>query len=287
MSEAEQITKKSRSNLAFAFFSLPPERRRDISIFYAFCRRVDDAADNPGVPMQQRRSWLRRWRSWLREPEGGEPALAAEVRTVIRKYQIDLHHLDDILDGVEMDLDPVRFSTFKELEAYCYRVASAVGLVSIEIFGYRNPLCRQYAYSLGQALQLTNIIRDVNTDYQHGQRIYLPLDELNRFGYFELQLRARIYNDQFVELMQCQAERAHAYFRQARSLLPSEDRRSMIAAEGMKGIYYALLRRMERDRFRVFQKKYGLGKARKLMIILREFASNRFAVNELRKRKRE
>ncbi len=273
MSESEQITKKSKSNLAFAFFSLPADRRRDISVFYAFCRQVDDAADDPDVPLEQRRAALRGWRVWLRQAEAGEPALAPEVRSIIQKYQIPIRHFEQILDGVEMDLVPVRFASFNELETYCYRVASAVGLVSIEIFGYTNSRCHEYAYQLGQALQLTNIIRDVDTDRQGG-RIYLPLDEIQRFRYSEEKLLQRIYDPAFVNLMQFQADRAHSFFQQARSLLPPEDRKSMVAAEGMKGIYLALLRRMEKDRFRVFARKYRLGKGHKLMIILREFASN-------------
>jgi 15-cis-phytoene synthase len=275
MNEAEKITKKSKSNLAFTFFALPKARRRDISVFYAFCRRIDDAADDPNISLEQRRSWLQRWRQWLREPTAGESTFAPDVRSLIESYRIDISLFDEIIDGVAMDLEPVRFATYKELEVYCYRVASAVGLVSIEIFGYRNPVCREYAYNLGQALQLTNIMRDVETDWREGGRIYLPLDEIARFGYSEQLLRKRVYNSDFVRLMQFQAERARDFYQRARSLLPREDRQSMVAAEGMKGIYLALLRQMEADKFRVFDRRYRLSKARKTMIILREFASNK------------
>jgi 15-cis-phytoene synthase len=275
MNEAEKITKRSKSNLAFTFFALPKARRRDISVFYAFCRRIDDAADDPNISLEQRRSWLQRWRQWLREPTAGESTFAPDVRSLIESYRIDISLFDEIIDGVAMDLEPVRFATYKELEVYCYRVASAVGLVSIEIFGYRNPVCREYAYNLGQALQLTNIMRDVETDWREGGRIYLPLDEIARFGYSEQLLRKRVYNSDFVRLMQFQAERARDFYQRARSLLPREDRQSMVAAEGMKGIYLALLRQMEADKFRVFDRRYRLSKARKTMIILREFASNK------------
>ena len=139
MSEAKEITKKSQSNLAFAFFSLPKETRQDITTFYAFCRHVDDAADDPDVPLAERRRWLQGWRRWLVQPEPDEPGFASELRTLIAKYKIDRRLFEEILLGVEMDLEPVRFENFEALHRYCYRVASAVGLVSIEIFGYRNP----------------------------------------------------------------------------------------------------------------------------------------------------
>ena len=274
MSEAKEITKKSKSNLAFAFISLPKEKRRDIMTFYAFCRHVDDAADDPDVPLADRRHWLQGWRRWLHQAEPGEPGFAPELRTLIGKYRIDYQLFEEILLGVEMDLEPVKFQNFEALHLYCHRVAGAVGLVSIEIFGYRNPQCKEYACRLGVALQLTNIIRDVDKDLQNGGRVYLPLNELAIFGYSEEMLRKRTYNASFFRLMQFQAERAHAFFREARRLLPAEDRRSMVAAEGMRAIYYALLQRMQKDRFRLFEKSYRLNRLEKAMIILGPIAAN-------------
>ena len=274
MSEAKEITKKSQSNLAFAFISLPKEKRQDIVTFYAFCRKVDDAADDPNVPMADRKNWLQRWRRWLHQAEPGEPGFAGELRTLIKKYRIDHQLFEEILLGVEMDLEPVRFQNFEALHQYCYRVASAVGLVSIEIFGYRNPQCKEYARRLGVALQLTNIIRDVDKDLQNGGRIYLPLNELAMFGYSEEALRSRTYNVSFFRLMQFQAERAHSFFREAKRSLPAEDRRSMIAAEGMRAIYFALLRRIEKDRFRLFEKTYRLSRAEKAVLLLGQIAAS-------------
>jgi 15-cis-phytoene synthase len=274
VSEAKEITKKSQSNLAFAFISLPKEKRQDIMTFYAFCRQVDDAADDPHVPLADRRHWLQGWRRWLHQTEPGEPGFAPELRMLIGKYRIDYQLFEEILLGVEMDLEPVKFQNFEALHLYCYRVASAVGLVSIEIFGYRNPQCKEYACQLGVALQLTNIIRDVDKDLQNGGRIYLPLNELAMFGYSEDMLRDRTYNASFFHLMQFQAERAHAFFREARRLLPAEDRRSMVAAEGMRAIYYALLQRMEKDRFRLFEKSYRLNRLEKAIAILGPIAAN-------------
>jgi phytoene synthase len=273
MSEAKEITKKSKSNLAFAFFSLPKLTRQDITTFYAFCRLVDDAADDPDVSLPERRRWLQAWRRWLVEAEPDEPGFASELRTIIGRYKIDRQLFEEILQGVEMDLEPVRFENFAALHRYCYRVASAVGLVSIEIFGYRNPQSKEYAHKLGLALQLTNIIRDVDKDLMNGGRIYLPLSEMRMFGYSEEALRERTYNGAFVRLMQFQAERAHSFFREARRLLPPEDRRSMVAAEGMGAIYHALLRRMEKDRFRLFEKAYRLNHFEKVIIMSGQIAS--------------
>lgn len=271
MSSADQITKKSRSNLAFAFLALPAEKRRDITTFYAFCRQVDDAADDPGIASEKRREWLQGWRQWLREKTADEPAYADEVRALIAKYRISLGLFEDILKGVESDLEPVRYASFTELSEYCYRVASAVGLVSIEIFGYRNPRCRDYAYQLGMALQLTNIIRDVETDLQNGGRIYLPVDEMKRFGYSPEALERREYDKRFIDLMEFQAARAKEFFAKAKAALPREDRGSMVAAEGMRGIYFALLRKIEKDQFKIFRRKYRLNRTEKLFFLARQF----------------
>jgi 15-cis-phytoene synthase len=272
MSEAKEITKKSQSNLAFAFFSLPKQTRQDITTFYAFCRRVDDAADDPDVPLADRQRWLQGWRRWLVDSEPSEPGFAAELRTLLHKYKIDPQLLEEILLGVEMDLVPARYDDFQALYRYCYRVASAVGLVSIEIFGYRNPQCKEYAQKLGLALQLTNIIRDVDRDFGNGGRIYLPLNELKMFDYSEKALQNRTYNSEFVRLMQFQAERAHSFFREAERLLPPEDRRSMVAAEGMRAIYHTLLRKIERDQFKLFEKRYQLSRLEKGMLVAGQIA---------------
>ena len=259
---AAKITRDSKSNLALAFVALGRERRNDITVFYAFCRVIDDIADSPETTVEQKAEELRSWRKWIREPAENEPALAGDVRELYRKYAITPPMLDEIIDGVEMDLGDVRYQTFEELRLYCYRVASAVGLVSIEIFGYRNPACRNYAIELGLALQVTNIIRDVGKDLENG-RIYLPQADLARFDYSQTDLRTRNYNEAFVRLLAFESERAEDFFAKAAALLPREDRRSMVAAEIMASVYHALLRRMKRDRFRVFDKEYRLSKIEK------------------------
>jgi phytoene synthase len=259
---AAKITRESKSNLALAFVALSRERRDDITIFYAFCRVIDDIADSTELTPDEKARDLTAWRRWLRESESAEPALARDLRGVMAKYSLAPAMLEEIIEGVEMDLRNVRYDTFEELRVYCYRVASAVGLVSIEIFGYRNPMCREYAIQLGLALQMTNIIRDVGKDLDNG-RVYLPQQDLARFGYPEEDLRLRKYNEPFHRLMEFEAARAEEFFAQAAGLLPREDRRSMVAAEIMRSVYQALLRRMKADRFRVFEKEYRLGRFEK------------------------
>jgi 15-cis-phytoene synthase len=259
---AAKITRDSKSNLALAFVALGRERRDDMTIFYAFCRVIDDIADSSEATAEQKAGELRAWRKWIREVTPGEPDLARDLRGLYAKYAITPPMLDEIIEGVEMDLGQVRYETFEALRLYCYRVASAVGLVSIEIFGYRDPACREYAIQLGLALQTTNIIRDVAKDLKSG-RVYLPQEDLARFGYSEADLRARKYNDAFVALMEFEAARAEEFFSRAAALLPRQDRRSMVAAEIMASVYHALLRRMRADRFRVFDNEYRLSKIEK------------------------
>ncbi|MGZ5504087.1 MAG: phytoene/squalene synthase family protein [Chthoniobacterales bacterium] len=277
--DAAKITRRSKSNLALAFVSLGKERRRDITTFYAFCRLIDDIADSAQLSVAEKSEGLAAWRKWLVQPTANEDALASEVRALMAKYQLAPAMLEEIIAGVEMDLRKVRYANFEELRLYCYRVASAVGLVSIEIFGYQNPRCKEYAVDLGLALQTTNIIRDVGKDMRSG-RIYLPQDEMARFGYSEGDLRKAKYNESFIALMEFQARRAHEFFRSAAALLPPEDRRSMVAAEIMAAVYRKLLRKIEADRFRVFEKDYRLNRVQKTALIAGQFfrRSNRAAI---------
>jgi 15-cis-phytoene synthase len=259
---AATITRQSKSNLALAFISLGAERKRDITVFYAFCRVIDDIADSAERSVRDKRVHLAKWRHMLRAAVSDEPSLARDVRQLMQKYSLPPEMLEEIIAGVEMDLSILRYSTFKELRIYCYRVASAVGLVSIEIFGYENPRCREYAIDLGLALQMTNIIRDVWKDFQAG-RVYLPQEDLARFHYTEAELAQRQYDDRFLQLMQFEAARAREFFSRAAAELPPEDRRAMVPAEIMGSIYRALLRRIELDKFRVLEKEYHLSKLEK------------------------
>jgi phytoene synthase len=259
---AAKITGESNSNLALAFVVLGRERRQDITVFYAFCRLIDDIADSTELSVPEKARDLAAWRRWLRESSPNESPIARDARDLIAKYSLAPSMLEEIIDGVEMDLETVRYETFEALRVYCYRVASAVGLVSIEIFGYRDPACREYAIQLGLALQMTNIIRDVGKDLRSG-RIYLPQEDLARCGYSEDELRQQKYNESFVRLMEFEAVRAEEFYARAAELLPREDRRSMVAAEIMRSVYQALLRRMKGDGFRVFEKEYRLSRLEK------------------------
>ena len=266
---AEAITRSSKSNLALAFVALPKERREAITTFYAFCRVIDDIADEPGLPLPEKQRQLDAWKRAVHESFEGEPPLSGEVRKLIAAYSLRENWLIEIIHGCEMDLSPVRYETFEALRLYCYRVASVVGLVSIEIFGYKNLATRRYAVELGYALQLTNIIRDVAKDLANDGRIYLPLDELARFGVTPEDLEQRKGGPRFRELMEFQAQRAEQFYSSAIAELSPEDRRSMAAAEIMRRVYHRLLMKMKKDGFRVFDRQYRLGKLTKLSIIAR------------------
>jgi 15-cis-phytoene synthase len=260
---AAEITRASKSNLAFAFIAMSGSRRRDITTFYAFCRVIDDIADDNQRDQEAKRHELTVWRECLRSVRADEPALAKPVRQLMSNYPITPEMLEEIIAGVEMDVDIRRYATWEELRVYCHRVASAVGLVSIEIFGYRNPRCRDYAIALGLALQVTNIIRDVANDLRAG-RIYLPREDLSRFNYTEKDLQSGVTDTRFLQLMNFEATRADKFFADAIRLLPREDRRAMLPAEIMRSIYQGLLRRMKRDNFSVFEKDYRLSKIEKV-----------------------
>ena len=273
MQESRNITKKSASNLALAFILLPKAKRDGMSALYAFCREVDDVADEESVPVEERRVQLALWREDVRRAcEGGLPQFAVnrELQTVIRAHPgLTFALFDDLIRGVEMDLDIQRYQTHDELNQYCYRVASVVGLLSIEIFGYTNPRTRDYAVHLGQALQLTNILRDVKTDAGRG-RIYLPRAELARFRVTEEEILRGEYSPRFRELALSVAARAKNYYRLARETLPPEDRRAMGAAELMGSVYWRLLEKLEAREFNVFgPETTRVSKPQKILLIAR------------------
>ena len=274
MQESRTITRKSASNLALAFVLLPKAKRDGMSALYAFCREVDDVADNESLPVTQRREQLAAWRADVRRACGTETPqflVNRELQPVIRQYHLAFEQFDALLQGVEMDLDIKRYENYEQLELYCYRVASVVGLLSIEVFGYQNPACREYAVCLGKALQLTNILRDVRSDAQRG-RIYLPLSELARFKVSPEEILRLEYSPRFYELANSVAQRARHFYQLARETLPAADRRSMVAAELMGSVYWRLLRKLERQRFNVFGPELTrLNKGQKALLILRSW----------------
>jgi phytoene synthase len=254
MQHSRAITKKSASNLALAFILLPKQKRDAMSALYAFCREVDDVADDETVPTGKRRVQLAEWRDDVKcACENGSPRFEVnrELQPIIKQFGLRFDLFDELIKGCEMDLDTKRYEHFEQLELYCHRVASVVGLLSIEIFGYKNPATRDYAIYLGKALQLTNILRDVKNDAARG-RIYLPLDEMKKFNVGENEILNSIYSENYSALAKSVAARAKNFYSLARKTLPPEDRKAMVAAELMGSIYWRLLQKLEREEFNVF-----------------------------------
>ncbi|HEY1717637.1 MAG TPA: presqualene diphosphate synthase HpnD [Verrucomicrobiae bacterium] len=272
MQHSRAITKKSASNLALAFILLPREKRDAMSALYAFCREVDDVADDETVPAEKRRAQLSGWRADVKracESQTPQFPVNQELQPIIQKFSLPFELFDELIKGCEMDLDTKRYENFEQLELYCHRVASVVGLLSIEIFGYKNSAARDYAIYLGKALQLTNILRDVKTDAAHG-RIYLPLDELKKSGVREQEIFNSIYSENYFALAQSVAGRAKKFYSLAQKTLPPEDRNSMVAAELMGSVYWQLLQKLERQQFNVFvSQPIRITRPKKLLLILR------------------
>lgn len=269
MQHSRAITRKSASNLALAFVLLPKPKRDAMSALYAFCREVDDVADEDSAPAEQRRRELSRWRADVKRACDNQPpelAVNIELRPVIQQYSLPFALFDELIKGCEMDLEITRYENFDQLELYCYRVASVVGLLSIQIFGHQNSGAREYAVSLGKALQFTNILRDVKTDATRG-RIYLPKSELREFNVSESDILEGRYTEPFRALAESVAARAKGFYSAARALLPPEDRRSMVAAELMGSVYWRLLRKLERAKFDVFAEPVKLSRPQKLSIV--------------------
>jgi phytoene synthase len=272
METTAAITQRSGSNLALAFILLPKERRQGMAALYAFCREVDDVADEDSRPVEERARMLEEWRVDVRKAcTGGAPAFAVnrELQLVIQAYGLKFELFDELIRGCEMDLVRHRYETYEELEQYCYRVASVVGLLSIEVFGYTDPGCREYAVHLGKALQFTNILRDVRRDAERG-RIYLPAEELRRHGVTDEEILRGVYSDRYQRAAEAVAERAREFYRAARRTLPDADRRSMVAAELMGSVYWRLFKKLEATRFHVFgPEPTRISKPQKIALILR------------------
>ena len=266
MTDSAEITRQAKSNLAFALQILPKDRRDGMVTFYAFCRVVDDLADDPDRPINEREAALEGWKHGLENGFTDPGQLERAVVEWMERPSIPVHLLTAIIDGCLMDLRPQRFGTWEDLSAYTYKVACAVGLASLRVFGAEDPASERYAVALGHALQLTNILRDVGEDLSNGVRIYLPLADLARFQYTERDLIGRVYDGRFVALMAYEAERAERFYREAIDIMPKSDAKALVPAEIMRSIYQSLLEKMKRDSFKVFDQRYRLSKARKMAI---------------------
>ncbi|MFV0680176.1 presqualene diphosphate synthase HpnD [Ottowia sp.] len=266
----------SGSSFYYAFLFLPPPRRAAITAFYAFCREVDDVVDDvsdPGVAATK----LAWWDSEVRAAFAGQPThpVTQALLPLAADYGIEERHLLDVIAGCRMDLTQTRYLDFAALQKYCHLVAGVVGEVSARIFGQTDNQTTAYAHQLGLAMQLTNIIRDVGEDARLG-RIYLPIDELQRFDIKAHQIIQREYSERFVDLMKFQAARAHQAYDDALALLPATDRRSQKPGLMMASIYRTLLHEIERDSFHVLNQRIGLTPLRKLWLAWKMQALGRF-----------
>jgi phytoene synthase len=257
----------------YSFLVLPPRKRNAVIAVWDFCRAVDDAVDEEQERARAAQQ-LKTWRAELASLYDGttpETAQARALQPYVREFNLPRTPFEDLIDGVEMDLDHARYSTFDALAEYCRRVASTVGLICVEIFGYRDPGTRDYAVHLGMALQLTNIIRDVAVDLRNG-RVYLPADDLATFGVAEEHLRAGTVTPAVRALLAHECARARELYRRAAASLPRRDARSLVAAEIMGAIYYEILQRIERAGYDVFSTRIRVPRPRRALIAARIFA---------------
>jgi phytoene synthase len=269
----QQKAAASGSSFYYSFLFLPRERRRAITALYAFCREVDDVVDET-ADSQLAATKLAWWRVEVANLYAGNPQhpVTKALSPFIEKYSIKKENLGDIIDGMEMDLTQSRYLDWPGLERYCYRVAGVVGLLAAGIFGYRDPRTLDYAKDLGIAFQLTNIIRDVGEDARKN-RVYLPMDDLKRFGVPAADVLNARQTPGFQELMKFQAQRAKDYYAKAFAALPQEDRKTQRAGLIMAAIYRTLLDEIERDGFRVLTQRTSLTPLRKLWIAWKTWVS--------------
>lgn len=272
---ANMIEKNKRSNFYYSFLFLPKPKREAINVVYAWCRVADDIVDEEENISTKRQRLLQ----WAKEFDHGidgrsQYALVNTLAQIIRRFNIPLHHFQELIKGMEMDLLNTRYRTFDDLKLYCYRAASTVGLICTEIFGYKHVNAKDYAVNLGIALQLTNILRDVASDAKRG-RIYLPKEDLERFGYSEEELLSGTYNEKFYQLMKFESERARAYFTEAIKHLSEDDKPLFIAALIMQEIYSRLLKDIERAEYNVFAHRIRISNVKKLLITANVWWNNR------------
>lgn len=259
----------SGSSFYYSFLFLPADRRRAITALYAFCREVDDIVDDVSESSVGRMK-LAWWRQEVERLYGGTPShpVARALEPVVADYALPREHFDDIISGMEMDLDHQGFATFEDLRLYCYRVAAVVGLLSARIFGYSDPATADYAHDLGMAFQLTNIVRDVREDAMRG-RIYIPGEDLDAHSVRPDDLNQAATPDRVQALLRQQTERARHYYRKALDTLPEGDRHAQRSGLIMARIYMTLLDEIEADGFRVLEHRVALTPLRKLWIAWR------------------
>lgn len=269
MSEAKNISKESKSSFYYAFNLLPAAKRDAMNTVYAFCRKTDDIVDEDLMTEEMKSQTLTKWRYEfeLALRNESEFSLLNTLGKTINQFNIPTDPFFNLIKGMEMDLNYNRYENFEDLRVYCYRVASTVGLMCIEIFGYKHKSAKDFAENLGIALQLTNILRDVKKDAKQN-RIYLPLEDLRRFNYTEQELLENVYNTNFVSLMRFETKRANQYFQKATQQLHFDDKASMFAARAMQHIYQLLLERIALNNYDIFSKPVKVSKFEKIGIAL-------------------
>ena len=262
----QQITRMQAKNFYYAFVTLSRTKRHAIYAAYAFCRLCDDITDKP-LSRYKKVSQLKKVRDSLRNAYSGSPdsAIFAALQDTAKTFSIPKQYFEEVIQGVEMDLNQSRYQTFEDLYFYCYRVAAVVGLISVQIFQYSNPLAQNYAIDLGIAMQLTNILRDLKEDAERG-RVYLPQAEMEQFGYSESELFRGIINENFIRLMRFQVERARCYFDSGKKLLPLLSRRSRACPTVLHGLYSGTLDRIEAKGYNVFEEQVRLSSGQKLRL---------------------
>lgn len=269
MDEAKEIAKNSRSSFYYAFNLLPEDKRDAMNTVYAFCRQTDDIIDEGNEPAEIKYEKLHRWRIEFEKSRKGQSdfPLLNKLIKIISKFDIPLDPFYDLIKGMEMDLQKNRYLTFDDLQLYCYRVASTVGLMCIEIFGYKHKTTKDFAVNLGIALQLTNILRDIKKDLAKG-RIYLPKEDMAKFNYSEDELVRYVYNENFRDLMAYEVRRAKNYFDTATRCLNLDDKRAMFAARAMQHIYYKMLNKIIDADYDVFNNNIKVSKIQKVGIAI-------------------
>ena len=265
----KQKTKESHSSFLFAFLFLSPKRRNALTALYAFCREVDDIADECEEydTGKKKLDW---WRLEIDRMYNNKPQhpVTKALKLYIADYELDKAYFIEIIDGMEMDLNFTRYNSFKQLQLYCYRVASTVGILSAQIFGYKDSKTLKYAHNLGIALQLTNIIRDIGEDAKRG-RIYIPLDELKKLNITETEILQYIDHKKIRYLVESQTKRAHDFYRLAINNLPNEDKITQKPGLMMGNIYYVLLSKIAKNSPKnILNQKIGLSNLRKILIVL-------------------
>jgi phytoene synthase len=274
------LTKKSGSNFYYSFLFLPRHRRQAMYTVYAFCKEVDTAVDDP-PPGSNPHEELRRWRTELEAAYHGTPTFPVTISLAehARRLSIPQAYFEELIKGVEMDLTTTRYKTFRDLSLYCYRVASVVGLICLHVFGTTSARAQDYAVDLGMAFQLTNILRDLGTDATQG-RVYLPEEDLEKFGCSADMLRQQEASPQLRELIRCEAARAHEYYAKAAAALealPAKDRQALTVAEIMRAVYFRILQRIERAEYIPFGPRVRLSTAHRLVVAAGVWLRARFS----------